>query len=416
MKDWSRQLLGDVCHIIGGGTPSKRNKAFYGGNIPWATVRDMKDELLSRTDRSITAEAVDSSSTNLIPGGNVVIATRVGLGKVCLLRRDMAINQDLRAIIPKQADQVDVRFLFRWFQSIAPIIERAGKGLTVKGVSLPFLKSLSLPLPPLPEQKRIVSILDEGLAAIDAVTANIKKNLANSRELFESRSQALFARKSAEWESVQLSELLARRWILSHQDGNHGNAYPRKSEFTETGVPYISANCLKRDRVDMTLVKYLAAGHAAQLHKGFAENGDVVFAHNATVGPVAVLRTDERFVILSTSLTLYRTNQEYLIPEYLAHYMRSPAFILQYQNVMRQSTRNQVPITKQREFYHVVPPVAEQRAIATELDHLSGEFKRLGDIYDAKLTSMAELKRSLLTLAFTGELTANEAVEQAAVA
>ena len=116
------EALGDVCNITGGGTPSKTNADFYIGDIPWATVRDMNSDYLEETDFKISKEAVKESSTNIIPKNNVIIATRVGLGKVCILRQDTAINQDLRGVIPKNAKLLDVNYLFYWFKSISKVI------------------------------------------------------------------------------------------------------------------------------------------------------------------------------------------------------------------------------------------------------------------------------------------------------
>jgi type I restriction enzyme S subunit len=99
--DWEEKRLGEVCNIIGGGTPSKKNDEFYIGNIPWATVRDMKTDKIKDTEFKITSKAVLNSSTNIIPKGNVIIATRVGLGKICIIESNIAINQDLKGIIPK---------------------------------------------------------------------------------------------------------------------------------------------------------------------------------------------------------------------------------------------------------------------------------------------------------------------------
>ena len=76
---------------------------------------------------------------------------------------------------------------------------------------------------------------------------------------------------------------------------------------------------------------------------------------------------------------------------------------------MRQSTRNQVPITKQRTFYHIIPPIEEQKNIAVYLDNLSTELMKLEAIYQQKLTALNELKQSILQKAFTGELTADTA-------
>ncbi len=196
---WPTKNLGDICNIIGGGTPSKKNAEFYTGNIPWATVRDMKNSLISKTEFNITSEAVKGSSTNVIPSGNVVIATRVGLGKVCILGQETAINQDLRGVIPQSTKTLDVGFLFWWLKSVAPTIVAEGTGATVQGVKLPFVKSLQIPLPPLPEQKRIVAILDEAFAGIDTAAANTEKNLANARELFDSYLNAVFTQKGDGW-------------------------------------------------------------------------------------------------------------------------------------------------------------------------------------------------------------------------
>ncbi len=156
--------------------------------------------------------------------------------------------------------------------------------------------------------------------------------------------------------------------LRSHLDGNHGSDYPRKEEFIDEGVPYISANCLVHDRVDMSRAKYLSPERATLLRKGIARDDDVLFAHNATVGPVAILHTDEEKIILGTSLTYYRCDPKQILPQYLAHYMRSFGFKTQYLTVMRQSTRNQVPITKQREFYHLIPSLAEQKVLVSQLN------------------------------------------------
>jgi type I restriction enzyme S subunit len=169
--------LGELCAVIGGGTPSKSNPSFYSGTIPWATVRDMHHDILKTTEHRITREAVASNSTNIIPSGNVVIATRVGLGKVCILAQDTAINQDLRGIIPLSKNELNVRYLFWWLKSMSDVIIAEGTGATVQGVKLPFIKSLEIPLHTLVEQERIVSLLDEAFEGIAIVKANAEKKL-----------------------------------------------------------------------------------------------------------------------------------------------------------------------------------------------------------------------------------------------
>ena len=198
--------LGEVCDVIGGGTPAKDRAEFYGGNIPWATVRDMRGDFIADTEFKITPFGLKSSSTNVIPKNNVVIATRVGLGKVCVLQQDTAINQDLRAVIPRSNKEVFVPYLFWWLKSISHVIVAQGTGATVQGVKLPFIKSLPFPILRYSEQQRIVSILEEAFAGLATATASAEKNFKNAHEIFDSYLNSIFTRKGAGWLTRNLGE------------------------------------------------------------------------------------------------------------------------------------------------------------------------------------------------------------------
>ena len=161
-----------------------------------------------------------------------------------------------------------------------------------------------------------------------------------------------------------MQTLLDQGWITYHLDGNHGGDYPRSNEFVNAGVPYISANCIVNGEIDFAQSKYVTAERAERFRKGIAQNEDVLFAHNATVGPVAILRTTAPTVILGTSLTAYRCNKEVLLPEYLAQFMKTDDFVRQYSADMQQTTRKQVPITNQRKYYFPVPPLPLQEQFA----------------------------------------------------
>ena len=151
--------LGDICTFVGGGTPSKKNPDFFNGSIPWATVRDMNVRVIKTTEHSITPDAVQQSATNIIPQGEVVISTHVGLGKVCFLGQDTAINQDLKAVIPNGG--LSRRYLYYWFVSKADELIANGKGATVKGVTLDFVKNLKIQVMPEREQEAVSDTLDK---------------------------------------------------------------------------------------------------------------------------------------------------------------------------------------------------------------------------------------------------------------
>ena len=193
-QDISRKLvkLVDVCKLVGGGTPSKANLNFYLGEIPWATVRDLHSRWLGETEHRINAVAVRESSTNVIPSGNVVLATRVGLGKVVQLKQDTAINQDLRALIPRDISRIDSNYLYYWALSVTPEIIAAGKGATVQGVTLPFLENLEIPLPSLEMQREIVGKLDSAFAEVKSLKNQIRFRHSSAAELRSSLLSSSF--------------------------------------------------------------------------------------------------------------------------------------------------------------------------------------------------------------------------------
>jgi len=202
-----------------------------------------------------------------------------------------------------------------------------------------------------------------------------------------------------DWRVEAINQLLENKSILGHLDGNHGEQYPRSFEFKRHGVPYIGANDFAGGFVAFERCKFLTTERAAQFRKGVAKDGDVLFAHNATVGPVALLRTGEPFVILSTTATYFRCNEEKLNNIYLKSALQSPHFVKQYQAVMAQSTRFQVPITAQRRLSLVIPPVSEQRTIARALgdaDALLGALTQL-------IAKKRDLKQAAMQQLLTGD-------------
>lgn len=186
-------------------------------------------------------------------------------------------------------------------------------------------------------------------------------------------------------------------YIIGHLDGNHGGLYPKNNEFVAEGVPYIGANAIKNSRICFSEIKYLTKERALKFKKGVAKNNDVLFAHNATVGPVALLNTDLDFVILSTTLTYYRCDEDKVKPKYLLYYMQTDIFANQYRRIMGQTTRNQVPITMQREFRHIIPPIKEQEKIASILSTVDEQI----DNVDALIEKNKELKKGLMQTLLT---------------
>jgi type I restriction enzyme S subunit len=395
--------LGELCAVVGGGTPSKSNPGYYDGTIPWATVRDMQQDTLEATEHRITREAVASSSTNVIPSGNVVIATRVGLGKVCILGQDTAINQDLRGIIPLSESVLNVRYLFWWLKSVSSVIVAEGTGATVQGVKLPFIKNLRIPLPTLVEQQRIVRLLDEAFEGIAIAKVNAEKNLQNARALFESHLQSVFAKSvaiSMNWPIKTLGEVCQLKPAKSE-------ARARLSAAAD--VSFVPMEDLGINDKWVKALKSRPLSDVAGSYTYFAE-GDVLLAkitpcfENGKLGIATNLINGVGFG--SSEYFVLRPDAA-VSAEFLYHYLNRDSFRLEGAARMSGAVGHRRVTREFIESYPIpVPSRSEQQRIISNLDELVGASDALTSSYVKKLAALDDLQKSLLNQAFRGELEA----------
>ncbi|MCF8111656.1 MAG: restriction endonuclease subunit S [Desulfobacteraceae bacterium] len=172
--EWQEKRLGDIIScIVGGGTPSRANPAYWGDGIPWVTVKDFADFDPEATQESITLEGLKNSASNRIPAGTIILSTRMAVGQVAIYRVDVAINQDLKAIFLNNF--VVPEYVFHWFRFSVEKLEELGSGSTVKGLSLSDLKSIKFMVPHIDEQSAIASVLSDMDAEIEVLERRREK-------------------------------------------------------------------------------------------------------------------------------------------------------------------------------------------------------------------------------------------------
>jgi type I restriction enzyme, S subunit len=446
LKDWINTTLDSVVDtIVGGGTPSKSNPEFYSGTIPWMTVKDMNKHVLVDTIDHITQSAIESSSTNVIPSGTPIVATRMSLGKVVIANFDSAINQDLKALFVN--GNVDKGFFVYWYRSISKLIESLGTGTTVKGVRLEILKGLSFPLAPAAEQKQIAAKLDELLAQVDSIKTRLDAIPAILKRFRQSvLAAAVSGRLTEEWREntnfrsdikhltdtqktrrgvpekvsspeilnglnvpdswafCSAAELLRKGVIIDLKDGNHGANHPKSAEFTPDGIPFITAaQVTTTNTIDYNGAPKVSGIPLSKLKVGFSHPGDVIFTHKGTVGRVAI-NTQE--CVLTPQTTYYRVHDKYLSHQYLQYYLLSNIFGLQIDDIKSQTTRDFVPITAQYSLYHLLPPLEEQTEIVCRVEQLFTFADQIEQRVKDAQSRVNHLTQSILAKAFRGELTA----------
>ena len=156
---WPLVALRDVCvEILSGGTPSTKNAAYWQGDIPWITSADIVDIRTAIPRKYITETAVRESATNIIPRGNVIVVTRVGLGKLFRNDFDVCISQDSQGLILKEAVSAD--FLVHVLKDRVASFKNTSQGSTIQGVTKRQLAELQIPLPPLEVQREIVAEIE----------------------------------------------------------------------------------------------------------------------------------------------------------------------------------------------------------------------------------------------------------------
>ena len=219
---WPLVALRDVCsEILSGGTPSTKNAAYWQGHIPWITSADIVDIQTAIPRKYITEAAVRESATNIIPRGNVIVVTRVGLGKLFRNEFDVCISQDSQGLILKE--EICADFLVHVLKDRVANFKNTSQGSTIQGVTKSLLAELQIPLPPLDVQRRIVAEIESYQRVIEGARAAVDNY----------RPQIAV---DPEWPLVTLDEACEiKRGKFSHRPRNEPRFYGGKYPFIQTG-------------------------------------------------------------------------------------------------------------------------------------------------------------------------------------
>lgn len=400
---WHDTELGEVLlSIVGGGTPSKSNASYYQGNIPWMSVKDMNKNVLSDTVDHISQEAVDNSSTNIIPAGTPIIATRMSLGKIIVANFDSAINQDLKALFP--ADGVFRDFLIAWYRSTSRTIEDLGTGTTVKGIRLEVLKALRFPLPPLAEQKVIADKLDTLLAQVETTKARLERIPEILKRFRQSVLAAAVSGRLTGVKPQRLGKLKDCADIIS------GLAF-KKAQYSENGSRLLQIANVGYGSTKWDSPKYIPMELAENCSEFSMSVGDIVLALNRPITNDTLKVA--RVLPLDLPATLYqrvariRCDESVIEPQYLFLIMQSPDFLKLVESNLKGSDQPYLNTSDLATFEISTPKLCEQAGVVRLVEEIFANLNEIEKKSNAALERVKNLTQSILAKAFRGELTAD---------
>ena len=399
MKAWDVQELGAVSAISYGYTESASVEPV---GPRFLRITDIQDDHVDwDTVPYCKIQSVDLPKYRLASGDIVLARTGATTGKSFLVTDPpeavfASYLIRLRLIEKKLLPQ----FVYLFFQTPAywKSIKDGSTGSAQGGFNATKLGALSVPIPPILEQRRIVGILDEAFDGIAAAKANAEKNLQNARALFESHLQAVFTKRREGWVETTLGD------VCQFENGDRGKNYPNREEYVESGMPWINTGHIQPDgTLSQSEMNFISREKYESLRSGKFQPGDLGYClRGATLGKTALV---DPFTVgaVASSLVIIRPSDS-LDRRFLYYFLTSPlgqGLIKLYDNGAAQPNLGAKSVAK----YKIsLPSLAEQAVIVRKLSALAAETQRLESIFRQKLAALDALKKSLLDQAFTGVL------------
>ena len=381
---WQQKKIGDLCKVVAGQSPEGKFYNADGNGMPFYQGKKDFGEKFIEDPTSWTTQ-----TTKIAQEGDILISVRAPVGPVNFATGEVCIGRGLAAI--RSRAELNRDFLFYQLLHLQP--EISGKeGAVFASINKSEIEALPIAFAPLPEQRRIVGILDEAFEGIATAKANAEKNLQNARVLFESHLQSVFTQRGPGWVEKKIGD------ICTLKSGTSVNIALEKAS---GDLPYLKV-------ADMN-----HAGNEIEIYSSsrFLNDVDVgknaLFPSGTTIFPKrggAIMTNKKRLtaVPICTDLNIMGVIPgKNLFPKFLYFYFLNVDMRLI-------GSGSSIP---QINNYDIEPliisfpeSIGQQKEIICKLEEFSANTKRLESIYRQKLAALEALKKSLLHQAFSGNL------------
>lgn len=423
-----------------GGTPSRKNPEYYGGDIPWIKTGDLRNGIITEVDECITDEGLKKSSAKMFPKDSVVIAMYgATIGKLGILGVDATTNQACAVGVPLSI--TTTKFLFYYFLSQKDELISLGKGGAQPNISQQVIKQFPFALPPLAEQERIVQKTERLLNKINQA----KQLIEEAKETFELRRAAILDKafrgeltlnkqyiksdivlnigkgvaiddgKSEElrlyllknspksWEIHSLGSILRENTGICYGIVQTGNDTPN-------GIPTVRAGDLKNDYFEIDNLKKVDPEIEKNYPRSRLRGGEVLISIRGSVGYVGIPTNEMNGINVSREVGLIPLNKS-VKQKFLSYYIQSPLIQGFLKKITKGVAQQGINLNQLRTLPVPIPSILEQEDIVNELDGFFAKEKLVNqDLLN--FNNLDILYQSILSRAFRGELGTNEPTEE----
>jgi type I restriction enzyme S subunit len=393
-QGWKKLSLGEVAKWGSGGTPTAGNTNYYDGEIPWAIIGDLNDTVVSRTVKHITKLGLENSSAKMVPAGAILIAMYGSIGKLGIAGIPMATNQAIAFAVPDESIVLKT-YLFYYLRSQREILLWNGKGATQQNISQTLLKSWVIPIPPLPEQRKIVELLEDQLSRLDAALADVKQAERSLEVLEKSLLNKYF--------SIDGTKGSVLGEVAKIVDCEHKTA-PRAE--ADGYAHSLGTSSIRNGVIDFKKAKPISeATYELWTSRQRPESGDLILTREAPVGEVAAI-PEGVLCALGQRTVLIHIDRKLVSPKYLYHLLRTPILRKWMESNSLGTTVLHLNVADVKRIpLGELPGLNEQELIVENYSSTQEFLIVRKDLLNPVVALGESLRRSLLEAAFTGQLT-----------
>ncbi len=392
MTNYPTYKLGEICETTSGGTPNRKNDAYYGGSIPWVKSGELGKGVIYDTEEKITEEAVKESSAKIFPEGTLLIALYgATIGKLGFLGVPAATNQAVCGIFANE--KIDLQFLSYYLFHKRNDLIAQGTGGAQPNISQTILKNLPIPLPPLPTQHLIVSRIETLFAELDKAV----QHLRNAQQQLKTYRQAVLNHwlnnDDGKWETVKLGE------VIEVKDGTHDTP-----KYVQSGIPFVTQKNITESGISFSNVQYITEHDHFKFHErsNVAQNDILIAMIGANRGNATIVNTDIVFSIKNVGLLKYTPNV--FNNKFLLFYLRSQESINYIKKQSKGGAQEFIGLKELRNFPVSLPPLPDQHRIVQEIESRLSQAEAAEASIAEALKKTEALRQSILKKAFSGEL------------